>query len=89
MRRHTETAVLITAKFYEARDAMKFLFRDRFKEQCVEYQDYIKRYAAANSLNELKSTMALLKKLQDSDVDNGVSQALLLAAYAELIEPTV
>lgn len=80
-------AVQLAAQMYDARDAMRGLFGDRFSLKVAEYQGYIKKVAAAHKCDEMKAAMTLIAKLEQQGL-GGISQALILAAYVELIEPS-
>lgn len=76
----------IAAKFYDARDAMKFLLKEDYQERVAEYQQYIKAQMAKTGVGELEATMQVVKLLQDRAAGNGVAQSLILAACLEMIE---
>lgn len=84
----SEQAVKVASKLYEARDTMRRFWAERYPTKMEEYQGYIKRKATLEGCDDMKAVMALVKGLQARHEDSGMSQALLFAAYVELIEPS-
>lgn len=83
----SRNAVQLAAQMYDARDAMRGLYKDKFPAKVAEYQVFIKKAAALHGCDELKATMKLIAKLEAANL-GGIPQALLLAAYVELVEPS-
>jgi hypothetical protein len=78
----------IAAKLYDARDAMRGLWRDKYGEKIADYQRYIRAGMQKYGCDEMKATMKLVALLQEKEPDSGMQQALVLAAYVEMIEPS-
>ena len=79
--------VQMAAKMYDARDAMKRLFGDKYQAEIAEHQKYIKIQMQSEGVGELKATMRIMTMLQAKLPNSGITQALVLAACVELIEP--
>lgn len=81
--------IQIAAKMYEARDAMRFLWKETYPSEIAKYQEFIKAQMAKADADALHATMELMQKLQSKFPDSGVTQAMILAACVEMIEPSV
>lgn len=83
----TEQQVKIAARIYEARDTAKRLLGDKYAAKIAEWQDAIRFYMKSTGLDGIHSVMELVSAAQrDGDA---MPQMLLLAAYVEMIEPSI
>jgi hypothetical protein len=80
--------VQIAAKLYDARDAMRGFWRERYAEKVAEYQPYILAAMQKYGCDEMKATMKLVALLQEKEPESWMQQALVLASYVEMIEPS-
>lgn len=78
----SEQAVKIAATLYQARDAMRTLLGDRYRERCQFWVDSINRVMQRRGCNEMEAALELAKEVQA----NHGSPAVLLAAAVEMIE---
>lgn len=84
--------VQMTAKLYEARDAMKFLFGtpniSGYQKMIAEHQGFIRRAMEQQKCGELSAALWLIKQLKEKHPDTGpIIELCLLAACVEMIEP--
>lgn len=79
-------AVKIAAQMYEARDTLKRLVGDKFRERIEPWQAVIREHAKKTGKDELHVVMDLMQDMQKQGVTNG--QLGLLAAYVEMVEPS-
>lgn len=78
----SEQAVKIAATLYQARDAMRTLLGDRYRERCQYWVDSINRVMQRHGCDEMAATIELAKEIQLRGGGSGV----LFAAYVEMIE---
>lgn len=83
-----KNVVQLAAKLYDARDAMRGFWRERYAEKVAEYQGYIRSGMQKYACDEMKATMRLVELLQEKEAGSGMHQALILAAYVEMVEPS-
>lgn len=81
-------AIQITSKLYDARDTMRSFWRGDYPKKVAEYQRLIRSGMAKYACDEIKATMKIVALLQEKEPDSGMHQALILAAYVEMIEPS-
>lgn len=79
--------VMLTAKLYEARNAMKFLFGDRYAEQVKPLIEQLHQLARAWQLSPTKTFIRALDEIQKQGA-SGVDQLMVIAAYVEDTEGT-
>jgi hypothetical protein len=84
-----EKQVKIAAKLYAARDAMRGFWRESYKAKMQENQGFIRAGMAKYKCDELAAKMKMVGVLQMKYPDSGMTQALLLAACVEMIEPSI
>lgn len=77
-------AIKITAQFYAARDAAKALLEDRYELRTKQYGAIIQGVSKDYRLDTVAAT---LKIAQDCHMEGGALM-LLLAAAAEILEPS-
>lgn len=80
--------VQIAAKLYDARDTMRLFWGDHYLAKVNEWKHYIEQAAVKWQCSEMDALMRLVKLLQEKDPASGMTQALLLAAYVEMVEPS-
>lgn len=81
------TQVNIAAKLYEARDTLRRLLGESYRNRIDETMQAVRVIAAANHCDELRAGMLILQQMQ-ADGCGGMEQLYVLAATAELIEPS-
>ena len=81
-------AVQLAAKLYDIRDSMSRFWRDSFLEKVAEHQASIQAAMRSNQCDAMQATMQMAKSLQEKEPDSGMKQALLLASYVEMVEPS-
>ncbi len=89
MSSHMEKSISLAAKLYNCRDTAKKLYGDEYKSKMLEWQHFIKD---ARSKHKLKDDLAGAMKLIEDCVGidgSGSATMNILAAYVELIEPSV
>lgn len=79
-------ALRIAAKLYDIRDAMKAVLGDRFQEEIQDYQEHLTKLSLHRGASILEAALVSAEFLQKGGHGNAVP--LLLAAAAELIEPS-
>ena len=84
-----EKQIKLAAKLYAARDSMRGFWRENYKSKVEENQGFIRAGMAKYNCDELHATMKMVAVLQEKYPDSGMTQALLLAAYVETIEPSI
>ncbi len=84
-----EEAVKLTAKLYQCRDSSKLLYGKDYKKNILEWQHYIKACKTKHKLDT--DLLAAMKLIEDCVGMDGAGTATMniLAAYVELIEPSV
>ncbi len=78
----SEQAVKIAATLYQARDAMRAILGDRYREHCQFWVDSINRVMQRRGCNEMQAALELAKELKAK----GGGVEVLLAATVEMIE---
>ena len=68
---------------------MRSFWGERYDSKVEEYGKYIRAGMQKYECDELHSTMKIVALLQEKKSDSGMSQALILAAYAEMIDPSL
>jgi len=79
--------ILITAKLYETRDAMRFLFGDRYGEKVKPLIEQLYQLSAAWEIDFTQTLIRVLADLQKNRV-SGIEIAVVIAAYVEDVEGT-
>jgi hypothetical protein len=79
--------ILLTAKLYEARDAMRFLFGEKYADRVKPIMNQLNQLAAAWQTSPTETLIRALSAVQ-SDGAGGVDQAMVIAAYVEDVEGT-
>lgn len=80
--------IQMAAQLYDARDRIRRFWRGRYAEKIAQGQKHIRAHMERHDCDELKATMQIVDWLQKEDADSGMTQALILAAYVEMIEPS-
>jgi hypothetical protein len=88
LKTNMRNVVQIAAKLYDARDAMRGFWCERYAEKVADYQQYIRAAMQKYGCDEMQATMKLVALLQEKEPDSGMQQALVLAGYVEMIEPS-
>lgn len=88
MSAHIENAVKLAARLYKARDAMRRLYGHDYPKKVAMFQEFIRAEMTKRKLDAINATMSLVAGLQKHDSGSGMTQALVLAAYVEMIEPS-
>src|SRR5687768_13961213 len=83
----TANPIRIAAKLYDARDAMKFLFGERYEAEVKKTIVQLRRLSQAWDLSMIQ-TMTRACSEMSAKGDNGVGTGLVLAAYVEDVEGT-
>ena len=78
----SEQAVKIAATLYKARDAMRFILGDRYREHCQFWVESINRVMQRRGCDEMHAMIELGKELHEK----GGGTEMLLATYVEMIE---
>lgn len=81
-----ESAVKITAKLYECRDAAKGLFKEAYFERLKPYTDIIRNVMKANNEDEMKAVLRISKT--HTFQESAIAQMMFFAAIVEMIEPS-
>lgn len=84
----TLNTIQIAAKLYDARDTMRSFWGEKYPEKVEDYKKYILAAMKKYGCDEMKATMKLVELLQEKEQDSGMHQALILASYVEIIEPS-
>lgn len=79
-------AINIAAQFYKAQDTMKRFYDDRYEEEIKPFRDAIIEHQK-KGIDPLQFCKRVLERFQKEGV-SGMSQALLLAATVEVLEPS-
>ena len=88
VRRAGEREIKLAAQLYAARDAARGLWRHEYQDKISGYQLYIRKGMEKYKLDEIQTTMKLVKLVTDESRDSGMQVMMLLAAYVEMIEPS-
>ncbi len=81
----SEKLVGIANKFYSARSTLKTLYPVEFDKRCIEWQKALKTAAERKDISELDEVINIMKARSI----NSVSVMWLMAAYVEMVEPSV
>lgn len=82
-----EQQIKLAAKIYKCRDTAKALYGDNYQAKIAEYKGFIQAYMARHKVGELEAAMGLAK-IAKGDDGEGLAVMNLIAAAAELIEPS-
>ena len=80
-------AIQMTAKMYDARDAMRSLYGDRYAEKVRPLIPQLHQLADKWNLSLVQSMLRASQEMTARG-DNGIGTALLIAAYVEDVEGT-
>ena len=83
----TETAIRLTEKMYEARDAAKFMLGDRFEEVMALYGRVISDLAAKRKISMLSAASDFGKEVM-KEGDGRKEAIVIIASVVELMEPS-
>ena len=78
--------IQMAAKIYEARDQVKAMWPDRWREVIKGATDHIRTIMKRDSCDEVKATLTIAKVLRDTN--DLYSLTFYLAACCEMCEPT-
>lgn len=81
-----QNAIQMTARLYEARDAMRVLLAERYQERIQPLTVVIQRVAYERQISALSAATSIAKEAQEQGEIN--SAVLVLAAYVEMVEPS-
>lgn len=78
----SESAVKVAVQLYEARDTMKRILGDRYRERCMEWVHMLNLTMQRQGCDVLEAALALAKDLQKQHAGS----ALLMATAVEMVE---
>jgi hypothetical protein len=81
-----ESAIRLAAKMYEARDSVRFLLGNKFKERMAEGIEGLKTIAAEHNITVLEAAQRCAKMCADQY--NGTAAMMVIAAAVEHAEPS-
>lgn len=81
-----ENVIRLASKMYEARDSVRFLLGDKFKERMAVGIENLKMIAAEHNISVLEAAHRCAKMY--SDQYNGTAAMLVIAAAVEHAEPS-
>ena len=80
----TRSAIKVADRIYQARENMQMLFPDTWRKRLDEPIGIIKRVMETHNEGELEATLRIIRELR-CDAE---AQIIVLAAVAEMLEPT-
>jgi hypothetical protein len=83
---NSEKAIKLAAKMYEARDAVRILLGDRFKERMATGIENLEALAAAHNTTVMAAAQRSAKMYADEH--NGMAALMIIAAAVEHAEPS-
>ena len=84
----SDSVVKLAAKLYEARDAFKGLWGDKWRTELEKYQRFLRIACSKFHCDEMAAAMRIVKDLQANVPDSHLGQMGVLAALVETLEPT-
>jgi hypothetical protein len=81
----TEQHVRAAARLYEARDAVRSLFGERYADVLEPFKAMIRKAQALNDCDEIAAALWIARRVSRSD---GMEVLKILAAAVELVEPS-
>lgn len=79
-------AIQIAAKLYEARDAMKSLYGDRFREKVAGWRPIIQAAMRKHGVDEVGAILKLNEALGGRA--GGITTLIIMAVAVEMVEPS-
>jgi hypothetical protein len=81
-----ENVIRLASKMYEARESVRFLLGDKFKERMAVGIENLKTIAAEHNITVLEAAQRCAKMYADQY--NGTAAMLVIAAAVEHAEPS-